>query len=190
MTRKGHSRSHESPSYKVHNLLYTSRYRYTYIMHNATTQSKKVKQTLPTFQGYGLARYRKCKTDIAMPRERGPGKEQEKIKWYKERGNPNTCSREKAKGGKQQDITTQGGQAFNLLNIALLGLVSSYLHLCPFGLCLGGCALTPSILAPCVYMLQTREQANSQAKKEIKEIGRACKEQTNKESQTGANKAC
>ena len=35
--REGHSRSHVSPSYKVHNHPYTSRYRYTYIMHNATT---------------------------------------------------------------------------------------------------------------------------------------------------------
>ena len=47
-------------------------------MHNAITQSWKVKQTLPTFQGYGLARYRKCKTDIAIPMERGPSKVQER----------------------------------------------------------------------------------------------------------------
>ena len=38
MIREGHSHSHESPSYKVHNHPYTNRYRYTYIMHNATTQ--------------------------------------------------------------------------------------------------------------------------------------------------------
>ena len=37
MTREGHSHSHESPSYKVHNHSYTSKYRYTCIMHNATT---------------------------------------------------------------------------------------------------------------------------------------------------------
>jgi len=38
-------------------------------MHNAITQNKKVNQTLLTFQGYGPTRYRKCKTDIAIPRE-------------------------------------------------------------------------------------------------------------------------
>ena len=49
-------------------------------MHNAITQSKKVKQTLPTFQGYGPKRYIKCKTDIAIPKECGLSKEQEKRK--------------------------------------------------------------------------------------------------------------
>ena len=33
-----------------------------------------------TFQGYGLARYRKCKTYITIPRERSLSKELEKIK--------------------------------------------------------------------------------------------------------------
>ena len=96
MTREGHSCRHKSPSYRVHNHPYTSKYRYTYIMHNATTQSKKVNQTLPTFQGYGPVRYWKCKTNITIPSEHGPSKEQEKIKGYKERGNPNTCSREES----------------------------------------------------------------------------------------------
>ena len=45
------------------------------IMHNAITQSKKINQTLPTFQGYGLTRYRKCKTNIIIPKERGLSKE-------------------------------------------------------------------------------------------------------------------
>ena len=76
MTREGHSHSHESPSYKVHD--HPQAYIYTYIHQNAITQSKKVKQTLSIFQGYGLARYRKCKTDIAIPREHDPRKEQEK----------------------------------------------------------------------------------------------------------------
>ena len=40
-------------------------------MHNAITQSRKINQTLPTFQGYGLARYGKSKIDIATPRECG-----------------------------------------------------------------------------------------------------------------------
>ena len=44
-------------------------------MHNATTQSGKVNQTLPMFQGYSPARYKKCKTDIAIPRECCPSKE-------------------------------------------------------------------------------------------------------------------
>ena len=69
MARKGHSHSHKSPSYKVHDHPYTHKHIYTYIMHNAITQSKKVKQTLPTFQGYGPKRYIKCKTDIAIPKE-------------------------------------------------------------------------------------------------------------------------
>ena len=80
ITREGHTHRHESPSHKLHNHPYTSKYRYTYIMHNATTQSRKVNQTLSTFQGYGPARYRKCKTNIAIPRECGPSKEQEKGK--------------------------------------------------------------------------------------------------------------
>ena len=64
-------------------------------MYNTITQSRKVKQTLPTFQGYGQARYKKCKTDIVIPKECDPSKEQER-KGYKEKANPNTCSREKA----------------------------------------------------------------------------------------------
>ena len=77
ITRKGHSCSHESTSYKVHNHPHTHKHIYiytyihTYIMHNAITQSKKVNQTLPMFQGYDPARYRKCKTDIAIPKECG-----------------------------------------------------------------------------------------------------------------------
>ena len=46
-------------------------------MHNAITQSGKVNQTLPTFQGCSPVRYRKCKSDIAIPRERDPSKKQE-----------------------------------------------------------------------------------------------------------------
>ena len=71
--------------------------------------SRKIKQTLPTFQVYGPTRYRKCKIDIVIPRERGPSKEQEK-KWYRERGNPNTSSKEKAKR-KRKEKTTQEGLA-------------------------------------------------------------------------------
>ena len=49
-------------------------------MHNAITQSWKINQRLAMFQGYGLARYRKCKTNITIPMERGLSKEQENKK--------------------------------------------------------------------------------------------------------------
>ena len=79
MARKDRSYSHKSPSYNVQD---THRHAginiYTYIMHNAITLSRKVKHTLPTFQGYDLARYKKCKIDIAIPRECGPSKKQER----------------------------------------------------------------------------------------------------------------
>ena len=69
-------------SYKVHNHPHMHRhiyiYIYTNIMHNAITQSRKVNQTLPTFQGYDTARYRKCKTNITIPRECNPSMEQER----------------------------------------------------------------------------------------------------------------
>ena len=64
--------------HKVHNLPYTRIYGYTYIMHNAITYSKKVKQTLPTSQRYSPTRYKKCKINIAIPKERGLRKEQER----------------------------------------------------------------------------------------------------------------
>ena len=38
----------------------------------------KINHTLPTFQGYGLARYKKDKSDIAIPKELDPIKVQEK----------------------------------------------------------------------------------------------------------------
>ena len=46
-----------------------------HIMHNAMKQSGKVNQTLPTFQGYGPAKYKKCKIDIAILREHDLSKE-------------------------------------------------------------------------------------------------------------------
>ena len=78
MTRQGRSHNHESQSYKVHDHPHTSIYRYTYILHNIITQNRKVKQTLPTFQGYGPTWYKKCKIDIAIPRECIPSKVQER----------------------------------------------------------------------------------------------------------------
>ena len=59
----------------THTHTHTHTHIYTYIMHNAITQSRKDKQTLPTSQGYGPTRYRKCKIDIAITREHGPSKE-------------------------------------------------------------------------------------------------------------------
>ena len=73
-------------------------------MHNATIQNGKVNQTLPTFQGYGPARYRKCKIDITILRECGPSMEQENKRGYME-GDPNTCSREEAyREGKRKQL--------------------------------------------------------------------------------------
>ena len=40
----------------------------------------------PTFQRYVTTRYMKCKTDIAIPRECGPSKEQEKQRGYMDEG--------------------------------------------------------------------------------------------------------
>ena len=64
-------------------------------MHNAITHSGKVNQTLPTFQGYGPEKYKKCKSDIAIPKEHGLSKKQENKRRYTE-GDPNTYSREEA----------------------------------------------------------------------------------------------
>ena len=62
----------------THRQIYIYIYIYTCVMHNAMIQSEKINETLPTFQEYDPTRYRKCKTDITIPRERGPSKEQEK----------------------------------------------------------------------------------------------------------------
>ena len=67
MARKGQSFNHESPSYKLHNHPHTCRQIYIYIythIHHA--------QCYHTEQ--------ESKTNIAIPRERGLSKEQEKIK--------------------------------------------------------------------------------------------------------------
>ena len=65
---------------RVHHTKYTitHTHTHTYIMHNGFTHSKKIKQTLPTFQGYGPTRYKKCKTYIVISRECSPSKKQEK----------------------------------------------------------------------------------------------------------------
>ena len=69
MARKGQSPTH-TQAYR-----HTHTHTHTYIMHNAITHSRKIKKTLSTFQGYGLTRYRKCKTNIVIPKKRGPSKD-------------------------------------------------------------------------------------------------------------------
>ena len=150
LTTRECSCSHKSPSYKVHNHPYTSRYRYTYIMHNVITQSGKVNQTLPTFQGYGPARYKKCKTDIAIPMELAQARCR-KVKgdsWMETL----IYALEKRLKERERENHSRGARPPNLLNIAFCGLTSTCLHPCPFRLRLGGCTLAPSVYAPCVYM--------------------------------------
>ena len=63
---------------------------------------------MPTFQGYGSARYRKCKIDIVMTRERGPRKEQEKVKGTK-RGETLIHALEKRLKEREKEKTTLEG---------------------------------------------------------------------------------
>ena len=69
MARKGQSPTH------MQAYTHTRAHTHTYIMHNAITQSRKIKKTLSTFQGYGPTRYRKCKTNIVIPKKCGPSKD-------------------------------------------------------------------------------------------------------------------
>ena len=78
------------------------------------------------------------------------------------------------------------GRPPNPLNISPWWVYIFLLAPLPFYLCLRGRALTPSTLAPCVYMQQTRKQANKQAKKWIE--GKHAKWQARKRCQMGANK--
>ena len=66
------------------------------------------------------------------------------------------------------------------------GLASSCSHLYPFRLRLGGRALAPNVLAPCIYVQQARKQASKQPKKRIE--GKHAKRQARKRCQIGANK--
>ena len=82
-----------------------------------------------------------------------------------------------------------------LLNSATW-LISTCLCLCPFCLRLGDCALTPCILATCVYMQRQRQEANMQRAyergiKQISMIDMASKEtgkQANKQEGKEARK--
>ena len=78
--------------------------------------------------------------------------------------------------------------ANNLFSISLCGLASSYLHPCPL--------VVPNRSHPCSKCpcsmhvhAKTKKQAIRQAKIETKEIGKACKEHTNKESQLGGKQS-
>ena len=133
-------------------------------MHNVITQSGKVNQTLPTFQGYGLARYKKCKTNIAIPMELAQARCR-KVKGDSWMG---TLIYALEKRLKERERENRFGEArpHNLLIIALCGLASFCFHPCLFCLHLRNRTVAPSILAPCVYM---QRQKSRQAKKRIKE---------------------
>ena len=60
------------------------------------------------FQGYGLARYRKSKIDIATAREHDPSKEQENKKMGYMNGDPNTCSREETQRERKRRLLWNG----------------------------------------------------------------------------------
>ena len=150
-------------------------------MHNTITQSKKVSQTLPRC---GPARYKKCKTDIAIPMELAQARCM-KVKGGSWMG---TLIYALEKRLKDRERENRFGEARppNLLIIALCELASFCFHPCPFCLCLGSHILAPSILTPCVYMQRPKKQANRQVKKQTKEkhakdkLGKDAKrEQTN-----------
>ena len=133
-------------------------------MHNVITQSGKVNQTLPTFQGYGPTKYKKCKIDIAIPMELAQARCR-KVKGDSWMGTL-IYALEKRLKERERENRFREARPHNLLIIALCGLASFCFHPCPFCLHLGSRTLAPSILAPCVYM---QRQKSRQAKKQIKE---------------------
>ena len=106
-----------------------------------------------------------------------------KDKRYKERGKPKAyCSREDA---RREGERCNHSRRLGLLiywTLPFVGL-SSCLHPCPFCLRLGGCALSPSVHAPRVYMQWQRKQASRQAKKQPE--GKHAKRQAIKRSRIG-----
>ena len=172
MIRKGHSRSHKSPSYKVHYHQYIVMYRYTYIMCNAITQSKKVKQTLPTFQEYGPTRYRKCKIDIAIPREHGPSKQQEDKRGYMN-GDPNTCSREEALKRGKKKTTLEGLGPLIYWSLPFVGL---HHFSCILALFARAQEVVPLLQVSLLHVCTCKEKRNKLAEKQRnkqRKIGRA-----------------
>ena len=92
------------------------------------------------FQGYGLARYKKCKTNIAILKECGPSKKQENKRgtW---RGTLIHALEKRLREREREDCFG-GARPPNLLNIALCGLAPFCLHPFPFCSHLGGRTLT------------------------------------------------
>ena len=98
-----------------------------------------------------------------------------KSKGYKERRNPNTCSREEAWREREKEKTTlEGLGPLIYWTLPFVGL-----HPYPFCLCLGGLTFAPNVHAPCVYIQRQKKHGSRQAKKETKKTKRACKEHTN-----------
>ena len=131
--------------------------------------SRKIKQTLPTFQVYGPIRYRKCKTDIVIPRERGPSKEQEKNGTRKGGTLIHALKKRLKERGKRKPL--RRGWPPNLLNIAFCGLR------------LLACILT-LLLAP----KRSRPCSKCPCSMRIHEMTKETSQQTSKE--TNRRKAC
>ena len=116
---------------------------------------------MPTTLGYGPTRCRKDKSDICHILGIRPKNGTWRINLIQ-------CSREEAKSRGQKDITAQGGQASNLLNIALSRLAPSCFCLCPFFLRLGGRALAPSVLCSMRVYATNRETTQQTSKERSK----------------------
>ena len=64
---------------------------------------------MPTLQGYGLAWYRKCKIDIAIPKERSPSKEHAKNTLIKRAKRGKTKHAKHIKGANKHVIKQKEG---------------------------------------------------------------------------------
>ena len=92
---------------------HAGKHRYTYIMDNAITQSRKVNHIFLAIQGYGLARYRKSKIGIVIPKECGPSKKQENKMGYME--GPLIHALEKRLKERESEDCFEGARPPNLL---------------------------------------------------------------------------
>ena len=134
--RKCRSHCHKDPSYKVHNHPYTRRHIYIYIyihtciIHNAITQSRKVNRHCQCPKG--MAQLGTGNVKQTLPYLGNAAQVMsKKEKGYKERGNTNNCSREKAK--------REGERSNHWKRLGLL----IYWTLPFVGLCLLACILSP-----------------------------------------------
>ena len=118
-----------------------SRYIYKYIMHNASTQNRKVNRGRHTL---ALRTNSTCHDipNTTHLREKGRRKE--------------------GRGFKR--VHNQMGEArpLKILNI-YAWFIFTCLRLCPFCLGLGDRALAPCVLTPCVYMKRQRQKTSRQA---------------------------